>query len=284
MEEMKLLGVYGTYQAVGIDETIEREVYNHVGEKSRIQAANGDPVFATISKETYQVPTFMVSGGYEVDYRRAALGDMIKENEGLNQVRIDIRNRAALAVVQKVYKAITEATGVKYMAEDAGLTKTQLDRVLTGIRRFGKPSIVGDYALLSQITPFAGYVGAINGNTVTGISEKMMNEIAETGLLGMYNGAILAEMPNQYDFATVTGGEIKNFETILPAGLGLVIPAGAKSPIATWTRGGLTSFTGNDVKTGKIVTRFDLECAVDVAKGHEFEIGLIHDTNLDDLA
>lgn len=286
MEEVKLLGVFGTYKPLGFDETVEREVYTHVGDKSRVQAANGDVVFPKVVKETYQVPTFMVSGGFEVDYRRASSGDMSKENEGMNQVKIDIRNRAALAVISKVYKAITEATGVKYMAEDAGLTKTQLDKVLTNVRRFGKPTITGDYALLSQITPFAGYVGSINSNTITGISEKMLNEIAENGILGLYNGSILKEMPNAYnltDIITDSEGD-KNFSTLLPAGLGLVIPTGGKSPIATWTRGGLTSFTGNDVKTGKVMTRFDLECAVDVAKGHEYEIGLIHDTNLDDLA
>ncbi len=282
MEEIKLLSVFGTYKPLGFDETVEREVYTHVGDKSRMQAANGDVVFPKIVKEKYQVPTFMVSGGYEVDYRRAALGDMSKENEGMEQVRIDIRNRAALAVLTKVYNAIKNATGVKYMVEDAGLTKTNLDRVLTQIRRAGRPTFVGDYALLSQVTPFAGYVGAINGNTITGISEKMLNEINENGILGMYNGTVLKEMPNQYDYTSIVEDEEgnKNFKTLLPEGLGFVIPTGAKSPIATWTRGGLTSFTGNDVKTGKIMTRFDLECAVDVAKGHEHEIGLVLDKNL----
>ena len=282
MEEIKLLSVFGSYKALGFDETVEREVYTHVGDKSRMQASNGDVVFPKIVKERYQVPTFMVSGGYEVDYRRAALGDMSKENEGMEQVRIDIRNRAALAVLTKVYNAIKNATGVKYMVEDAGLTKTNLDRVLTQIRRAGRPTFVGDYALLSQVTPFAGYVGAINGNTITGISEKMMNEIAENGLLGTYNGSILKEMPNQYDYTSMYSDEEgnKQFKTLLPEGLGFIIPAGAKSPIATWTRGGLTSFTGNDVKTGKIMTRFDLECAVDVAKGQEHQIGIIADKNL----
>jgi DNA-binding phage protein len=284
MEEIKLLGVFGTYKALGFDETVEREVYTHVGEKSREQAANGDVVFPTIVKETYQVPTFLVSGGFEVDYRRAALGDMSKENEGMNRVRIDIRNRAALAVINKIYKAIVATEGVKYAAEDAGLTKTSLDRVLTSVRRFGKPTFTGDFALLSQVTPFAGYVGAINSNTITGISEKMMNEIAENGLLGMYNGTVLSEMPNAYNLNVITGtGDTKNFAPLLPAGLGFVIPTGVNSPIATWTRGGLTSFTGNDVKTGKIMTRFDLECAADISKGHEHEVGIIHDTNLSDL-
>ena len=283
MQEMKLLGIFGTYTPVGYDETIEREIYTHSGERSREQAANGDVVFPVITKETYPVSTFTVSGGYAVDYRRVALGDMSKENEGMNQVKTDIRNRALLAVVNRVYKAIEAATGVKYMVEEAGLTKTAMDNALTQIRRFGKPTVVADYALISQFTPWAGYVGSINTNTITGISEKAMNEIAQNGSLSMYNGAILSEMPNPYDLYNLTE-DGSNFKTLLPAGLGFIIPAGAQSPIATYSRGGLTSFTGTNVKNGKIETRFDLEIGVDVAKGQEYKIGTIYDTNVGGLS
>lgn len=279
MQELKLLNIFGSYQNVGYDETIEREVYNHVGERSREQAAGGDVVFPVITKETYPVSTFTVSGGYAVDYRRVALADMSKENEGLNQVKIDIRNRALLAIVDRVYKALEAATGVKYMFEGAGLTKAGVDDVLNKIRRFGKPTVVGDYALLSQFTPWAGYVGTINSNTITGISEKAMNELSANGALSMYNGAILSEMPNPYDLYNLNE-DGTNFKTMLPAGLGFVIPAGAQSPIATFSRGGLTSFTGNNVHSGKIETRFDIEVGVDVARGQEYKIGAICDSNL----
>lgn len=283
MQEIKLLGIFGTYTAVGYDETIEREVYDYVGERSREQAANGDVVFPAITKEVYPVSTFTVSGGYAVDYRRVALGDMSKENEGINQVKTDIRNRALLAVVNRVYDAIKKATGVKYMVEDAGLTKSNVDSALTKIRRWGKPTVVADYALISQFTPWAGYTGTINSNTITGISEKAMNEIAQNGALSMYNGAILAEMPNPYDVYNLTD-DGTNFKTLLPAGLGFILPAGTKSPIATYSRGGLTSFTGNNVKNGKVETRFDLEIGVDVAKGQEYKIGTIYDTNVGGLS
>lgn len=282
MEEIKLLGIFGSYKNVGYDETIEREVYKHVGERSRTQAAGGDVVFPQTVKETYPVGTFTVSGGYAVDYRRVALGDMSKENEGLALVKTDIRNRAILAIVKKVYDAIKNATGVKYTIEAAGLTKQGVDAVINNVRRNGRPTIVGDYALISQFTPWAGYVGTVGASTITGISEKAMNEIAQDGILSAYNGAILKEMPNPYnEYEMNEAGN--NFETLLPIGLGFVIPAGVKSPIATYTRGGLTSFTGNNVKTGKIETRFDLEVGCDVAKGQEHRIGTIYDTNLGGL-
>ena len=282
MEELKLLGIFGSYQHVGYDETIEREIYNEVGERSREQAASGDVVFPAIVKETYPVSTFTVSGGYAVDYRRVALGDMSKENEGIAHVKTDILNRAKLAIVNRVYKAIQAATGVKYTFEGAGLTKAGVDAVLTNVRRNGRPTVIGDYALISQFTPWAGYVGSVNGNTITGISQKAMDEIAQTGSLSMYNGAILAEMENPYNFYE-TNADGSNFKTLLPAGLGFVIPTGVKSPIATYSRGGLTSMTGNDVKTGKILTRFDIEVGCDVAKGQEHMIGTLYDTNVGGL-
>lgn len=282
MEEIKLLSVFGSYKPVGYDETIEREVWNYAGEFSREQANGGDVPFAVPIKETYPVGTQTISGGYAVDYRRVALGDMSKENEGLNLVKTDILNKAVLAIVKKVYKAIKDATGVKYTAEMAGLTKSGVDEVLTKVRRNGRPTVIGDYALLAQFTPWAGYVGTINSNTITGISEKAMNEIAANGLLAQYNGALLAELPNPYnEFALNSDGT--NFKTLLPAGLGFIIPTGVQSPIATWTRGGLTSFTGNDVKTGKVCTRFDLEVACDVAKGQEHKIGTIYDSTIGGL-
>lgn len=278
MEEMKLLGIFGSYQNVGFDESIEREVHNHVGEMGREQAANGDVVFPAIHRETYPVPTFTVSGGYVVDYRRVAVGDMSKENEGMELVKKTILNKAMAACVKKVYDALYAANGVKYNFEGAQLTKTGVDAVINGVRRFGKPSVIADYALLSQFTPWAGYVGTSN---VLGISEKAMEEIRQNGMLASYNGAKLVEMANPYDmYAPLKNG---NFQTMLPAGLGFVVPAGAKSPIATYTRGGLTSLTGNDVKTGHIMTRFDIEVGCDVAKGQEHMIGTIYDATVGGL-
>lgn len=286
MEEMKLLGIFGSYQNVGFDETIEREITTYSGERSRVQANGGDVVFPAITVERYPVSTFTVSGGYKVDYRRVALGDMSKENEGLNQVKIDIRNRCLMQIVNRVYKALKAATGVKYMFEDNGLVKADVDDVLTKIRRFGKPTVIADYAVLSQFNDWAGYVGDINTTTITGITQKAMEDIAATGTIHSYRGAILAEMPNPYDFykPTVTDGKgNENFQTLLPAGLGFVVPAGAQSPIATYTRGGLTSLTGNDIKTGLQMTRFDIEVGVDVAKGQEYKVGTIYDTSLSGL-
>ena len=161
-----------------------------------------------------------------------------------------------------------------------GLTKAGVDAVITKVRRNGKPTIIGDYAMLAQFTPWAGYVGTINNTTITGMSQKVMDELASRGLLATYNGANLVEMPNPYnEYEMNAAGD--NFATLSPINIAYVIPTnGVKSPIKSWVRGGLTSMTGDDVKSGQKLTRFDLEFAVDVAKGQEHRIGVLCDASL----
>lgn len=282
LQEIRLIGnIFGSYQALEYDESIEREIYTTSGEMARIQAANGDVPFPVTTKKKYPVGSVTVSGGYAVDYRKVQLGDMSKENEGMQRVQTTMKNIANAYVLDTVYNAIKNAEGVKYNFEGAGLTKAGVDGVISKVARLGRPNIVGDYALLQQFNAFAGYSTTVNASIV-GISQKALDEIRDNGLLGTYAGAVLARMDNPYDFNQLNAAG-DNFATMLPTGIGFVLPTGFNSPVATWTRGGLTSLTGNDVKTGQIMTRFDLEFAVDVVKGQEYAIGLIRDTNLSPL-
>lgn len=283
LQEIKLLSVFGSYKALGWNETPEIETYKWLGVESNIQAEGTDVSFPIRKTEKYPIAPITISGGYAVNYRELALGNLSRENEGMEEVRKDIRNKAALYVIETVYKAIENATGIRYFYENNTLAKTNVDALLAKIRRFGKPNVIADYAVLSQFIPWVGYVASVSSKDVIGISQKVLDEIADTGLVGTYLGSVLREMPNPYNFSkrNATGD---NFDTLLPAGLALVVPAGQPvSAIQTFTQGGLTSFTGNDVTNGTVVSRFDLAVAAGVAKNREFEIGIIHDSGLDNL-
>lgn len=280
MKEIKLLSIYGNYKNIGYNESCEVEIPDFVNVDAKIQAAGQDVTFPVIRKKRVPIGTTTISAGYAVDYRKAALGNMSDENELQEQVRVNLRNKAARYVVETIHNGVKNAKGVKYFAEDAGLTKTNVDKVIANVRRFGKPTVSGDYALISQFNGLAGYVGVTP--TVNGISEAVMKEIHDTGLMGMYNGAILSEIPNPYDISTLNA-DGTNFETILPTGIGYVIPAGAQSPIYTVTRGGLTSFSGNDVTTGQLISRFDMEIGALLAPGREYTVGIIADSNLSQI-
>ncbi len=195
----------------------------------------------------------------------------------MEQVKIDMHNKAMHYVINTLYNAIKTATGVKYFAENAGIQKTAVDDVLKKVRRNGRPAIAGDFSVVSQINGFQGFgIAAPNG-----YSDAALEEIRNSGLLGMYAGSPVVELPNQYDF-TKLNATGDNFELQLPEGMLFVIPQGqgAVSPLQVVQRGDLMSATGFDVTTGTEITRFDLEIGAGVPKGEEHKIGLIGDTNL----
>ena len=151
MKELKLLSCFGKYQNLSYGESLEMEVYSYEGEKSRFQALGGDVTFPAIVAKRYPVASHMISGGFAADYRAMSMGDMTRENECMEQIRVDIRNKATKYVLNTVYEKIKSATGVKYTAEGSGITKTALDNVIKNIRRFGKVSLIGDYSVVSQV-------------------------------------------------------------------------------------------------------------------------------------
>lgn len=282
-QEIKLLGLFGSYKALPWGDTAYLEKVAINDATAKIQAEGTDVSFPFVRKTREPLAPVTISGGFAVNYRQMALGDMTYEYEGMEQVKVQMRNNAARYVIETVYKAVEAAGGIKYFYEAAGLAKTGVDSLLTKIRRYGKPTVIGDYAVLAQFIPWVGYTSTLNAINVSGISEKIMNEINETGLVGSYNGAVLKEMPNGYDFARVNeAGD--NYETLLPAGLAFVTPTApvnGVSPIQTFSIGGLTTFSGNDVQNGEVLSRFDMSVACGVADTSA--IGIISDTNLHSL-
>jgi len=283
LQEIKLLGVFGSYKQLGWNEVPEIESIEIDNVRAEIQAEGQDVPTPFIRRKKSRLAPITISSGYKVNYRELAFGDFTNENLLKGEVIKEIRNKAALYVIETVFNAIDTYTGaVKYFEESAGLNKTGVDALLTKIRRYGKPNVIGDYAVLAQFLPWIGYSGNVG---ITGVSEKLLDEIADTGLVGTYNGSVLSEIPNGYNFNKLnTKGD--NYDTLLPAGLAFVTPAApinGVSAVQTFTVGGLTSFTGNSVSTGDILTRFDLAVAAGVAPGAEDTIGIIHDTNLDSL-
>lgn len=277
MQEINLLSIFGNYRQIGYNESCEIEVPSFVGIGADIQDLGEDVRYPATRLERVPVPTITISVGSAVDYRKAQIGDMTLENQLQDQIRVAIRNKAARYVMETTYNIIKNAGGVKYFVEDAGLTKTNVDKLIADVRRWGRVNIVGDYALLAEFNGLAGYQGTTP--SVTGIPDSIMENIHSTGLMGMYNGAVLQEIPNPYDMYTMNE-DGDNFATVLPTGVGYVLPQGMNSPIWTVTRGGLTSFSGNDVTTGNILTRYDLEVGCVIPKGREYMIGMIVDTNL----
>lgn len=283
LQEIKLLGIFGSYKPLAWGDTAQLETTEFLGVESAIQAEGTDVSFPFKRRKKTPLAPITISGGYAANYRELALGDMASENQGMEEVRKDIRNKASLYVIETVFKAVEAATGVKYFYEASTLAKSGVDGIFTKVRRYGKPNVNGDYAILAQFLPWIGYSGTVGSNTITGVSQKLLDEISDTGIVGSYNGAVLKEIENGYNFNKKTSDGL-NYATLLPSGLAFVTPTApvnGVSPIQTFSIGGLTSFSGNDVTTGSVLNRFDLSIACGVAATDA--IGIIHDSSLDTL-
>lgn len=269
LEEIKLLGFFGGYENLGYDETIERKIIKQ-SVNTRGQALNGDVPFSFNYADKYTVPSTSLSAGYEVDYRKAQFGDMSAENILIENIKTDMRNKAASYAFDKVINAVSNAT-IKNVV--AGVTRANVQTVINKARPFGKVTLVGDTSAVIKLNDIATYADS-QATPYINISQDAMNEIAKNAYVSNIMGATIYGMDNAYDVSKLNAAGTW-FDKVADDRYIYVVPTGITSPVQLWTRGGLTSMTGTDVTTGRLLTRYDLEVAADVAKGEEYKIGLI---------
>ena len=270
LEAVRLFDFMGTYHRIGYHEAPMMKTYKYESIDSRFQASSSDVPFAAYNWREYPIGTQTISSGFAVDYRELQSGNFDGNvAEGMNQVQIDMQNKAVYYVMTVLYDALKNAKGVKHFAESSGITKTGVDNMLKSMRRYGKVNIAGDYSVVSLA---AGEVRYAN----TPVAE----EIRKAGLVSVYNGAIVTELPNAINW-TKLNKDGTDYDLYMPQGLLFFLPRGAVSPLQVFLRGGMTTMTGDDVVTRQHLTRFDMELGAGVAEGMEDQIGLISDTNFE---
>jgi hypothetical protein len=282
LESIKLFSFMGKYKKIGYDTQPMVKTYKYESIDSRFQASSGDVPFAAHSFREYPISTKTISSGYAVDYRELQSGNFDGTvAEGMQQVQIDMHNKAVYYVIAVMYNSIKNATGVKHFAESNGITETGVKDIQRVMRRYGKVTICGDYSVVSQMNDFAGFKTFAGGEILRYGADAVAEEIRKTGLLNYFNGSSVVELENGFNF-TKMNADKSSYELYLPEGLLFFVPqAEPISPLQIFLRGGLTSMTGSDVVTRQHITRFDMEIGADVAKGLENWIGLLADTNFD---
>lgn len=276
LEAIKLFDFMGTFKRIGYDAAPYVKTYKYESVDARFQASSGDVPFATYSWREYPITTQNISSGFSVDYRELQSGNFDGSiAEGLNQVKIDMMNKAVYYVINVLYNGIKNATGVHHYAEANGIVKTSVDDMLKVMRRYGNVTITGDYSVVSQLNGFAGFK-TFDSTAVRFGSENITDEINRTGLVSYYNGAHVVEMPNAINWANLNAAGT-DYELYMPEGLLFFVPRGVVSPLQMFMRGDITTMTGDDIVTRQHMTRFDMEFGAAVAEGMEGQIGLIRD-------
>lgn len=276
LESLKVFSFLGDYKEIGYDVQPVVKTYNYEGLDARIQASNSDVSFTGRNWIEYPITTKTISSGMAIDYRELASGNFGGNMaEETSQVQIDMNNKAvayALSVLNKAVKNNTNS--VKFYSEYATTpTQTLVDAMVGKVRKLGKVAISGDFSVLSTICDWNGYKTVGSDNVPFYAPEQVM-EIAKSGLNGFYKGSSLVELPNPYNFTKPLADKTA-FETYYDADKLYFTAQGTNSPFHIFRRGGMSTMSGNDVETGLVKTRFDIEIGADVTKGREFEIGII---------
>lgn len=276
LKAMEVFGFLGNYHRIAYNEQPVVKTYNYEGIDARIQASSGDVAFGERVWKEYPITTKTISSGMAINYRDLASGNFDGSMaEEISQVQIDMENKAVAYVLGVLYDGIKNNTdNVKFYATYADTpTQTAVDGMINKMRKLGKVNVAGDFSALSVISDWNGYK-TVSDKTIPFFTEGQVNEIAQTGLNGWYKGAALIEIPNPYNL-TKPLADNSAFETYYDTDKLFFTVSGATSPFNIFRRGGISTMTGNDVKTGTVMTRFDIEIGADLTKGREYEIGLL---------
>lgn len=277
LQAMSLYGFLGNYHELAYDQVPEVEVWQLKDVHAREQAYNGDVPFGTHDYVRYPVATTTISGGTQVDYRELAMGNFdSKLADEVNWLMTDMNNKAMAYIIDKVFEALKNNTeNVKYYTEYTGdITPDIVDDMVTKMRRMGKTSIIGDYSVIAQVSGWAGHQTVAPSTVLPFYSEDMVKQMQAEGKLDMYKGSNLVEIPNPYNMNAPLADK-SGWETYYDPNRTLVLPVGMDSPVNIFRRGGITTMVGTDVKTGRYLTRYDMEIGCDVARGMEYKIGAL---------
>lgn len=279
MKRLNILDFMGEKINVGYDEVVKYKVYNIEGKMSNWQAVNGTFPFATYTYNTRTMDTGNITGGVLIDHREFMSGNCDAIQALNEQTVTDMMNKVFYKVQMDLYNAFKTAKAagkIVNFEESEGITKTSVDAVLKKAKRFGNVTITGDYSVVSQMEDLAGF--KVDASGAVRFSEAVMEEIRKTGLLKMYKGIPIVEIPNSFNMTKLTS-DGKFYDTYLPEGLLYFLVAGVMSPLKIGFKGGLQSMAGQDINLRADVIRYDLEMGTAVIDEYLPSIGLVSDSN-----
>ena len=181
--------------------------------KAYIQAKGGTTARSMITDKQILVPTKEVSARpamniIDLHKGKINIADLIREAN-------DAMTEKKLGVIESVLQAAIAPFGSPwYAASTGGLNQASLDAQILHFRRLGPVTLAGDLGAVSQLSPLTGM--ATNSAPIMAFSGNMLDEHAQNGFIGNYNGCAVTAFQNAYKDDGVTPVLNPNWLYIIP--------------------------------------------------------------------
>lgn len=243
-KELDFLGQIADVKNVGYGDKVFFDVQTK-GIKAYYQARGATTARSYIAERRFTMETQEISARPAIrlaDLRQGRINfaDLLKQaNHEMTM--------AKLTAIESAMQAGVSEFGAPWYT--AGLTKTGLDAAIAHLKRLGPVTLLGDAAAVQQIAPFAGYFDMAGAQHV---SDGMVDEFNNTGMIGRYMGCPVLTMEN--------GFKGDQASTILKDNWIYIITGGASAaqrPLKVLNEGGVNAFESQNIDDLTYEVRLD---------------------------
>jgi hypothetical protein len=189
------------------------------GIKAFIQAKGSTTERSKIAHEFVTLNTKEVSARPVINFSKLSNGQQTME-EVIEDAVIQMEQEMLMDIENTCYTAFSALSSPNYGA-GSGIIATTLKPLINAMGRFGRPSIFGDMDIISKLAAATGFDAS---SSVKQYADSIMEEQNASGFIGVYNGADVIKIANQYKDET----SLESSNLVLKNDLLYIVPAGAK--------------------------------------------------------
>lgn len=176
-----------------------------------IQAKGATPARSKIAHKQITLDTVAVSARpvinmYELKTGRVQMADLIRD------ASYEMHTKQ-IQYIQQVLNAAASSWTSPFYGTGSGIVKTVLNPQIQHWMRTGAVTLLGDIAIVSKLAEQTGFTAATGTQQY---SQSIIDEVIQTGVIGMYYGAKVVNLVNPYLSDDVTPVIDTNRLYILP--------------------------------------------------------------------
>lgn len=192
---LDFLGIMADIKNVGYNEKVVFQ-FKTEGIKAFYQAKGATTARSYISARQFTMETEAISARPAINVIDLWTG-RVQASEIVAEANREMTYQKLLRVERVLVDSMSNY-GAPFYANSTGINKAALDDMLTYFNRIGPCTLLGDRAAVQQIASIVGWAPATATVGYAPVSDKMIDEYNDTGLIGTYIGNKVMVMPNGY--------------------------------------------------------------------------------------